>query len=232
MASFSTARVTGSRSRCSAPTASVPTTASDLGQHALLPLRRAGEQIERPGQRLGGGLVAGGEEGHEVVDELLFRHRLPGLGVLRRASRASRSSPSRPVGTPPRQDAGDGGRAACARPCVGGICPDTTASRETQHRRRDVPGDGGERRIGSLQDGGGLRVGAAGEHGRGDDVEGGLRSCRGRSRAMAPGRCRAPARHLILGRGRHGRNQARRGRPGGRVARRCGAASASWRPRR
>ena len=63
--------------------AAAPTTAPISASDALLPLRRAGEEIERPGQRLGGGLVAGGEEGHEIVDELLLRHRLAGLGVLR-----------------------------------------------------------------------------------------------------------------------------------------------------
>ena len=76
----------------------------DLGQDALLPLRRAGEQIERPGQRLGGGLVAGGEEGQEIVDELLFRHRRAGLGVLRTRQPGQQVVALQAGGAPARQD--------------------------------------------------------------------------------------------------------------------------------
>ena len=47
-----------------------------------------------------------------------------------------------------------------------------------------------------------------------------------------PSRAAAPARHLVLGRRRHGRHQAGEDRPGGTAAPRCGAASASWRPPR
>ena len=138
--------------------------------------------------------------------------------------------PAAPAGRRPRgrRRAGAPGcwrrqRAGCARLCVGGTCPDTTSSRAT----RSIAAAMSQEMVASAvsaasQDGGRLGVGAAGEHGRGDDVEGGLASCRDRWRQWLPAARSAPARHLVLGRRRHGRHQARE--VGGAEERRSGAA--------
>ena len=54
-----------------------------LGADPLLPLRRTGCEIERPGQRLRRRLMAGEQEGQQIVDELVVRHRLAGLRIAR-----------------------------------------------------------------------------------------------------------------------------------------------------
>ena len=53
----------------------------DLGLDAVAPVRRLRQQIERPGQRVGGGLVAGADEGDDVGAHVLFRQAAPGLRV-------------------------------------------------------------------------------------------------------------------------------------------------------
>ena len=55
----------------------------DLGLDALAPIGRLREQVERPGQRIRGGLVARANEGDDVGAHVLQAHAAPGLGIER-----------------------------------------------------------------------------------------------------------------------------------------------------
>ena len=60
------------------------TVAGDLlhfRQHARFPLRGLRNQIERPGEREGRGVVSGHQEGDDVVDDVFVRHALAGAGI-------------------------------------------------------------------------------------------------------------------------------------------------------
>src|SRR6185295_6129517 len=54
---------------------------SDFALEQACPLRGTGEEVERPGQRHGGCLMARKVERQQVVDELLVAHRRTGLGI-------------------------------------------------------------------------------------------------------------------------------------------------------
>ena len=56
--------------------------ASGLGAHALPPLLRLREQVERPGDGIGGGFVACGHEGDDVGADLRFADAAAGLRIL------------------------------------------------------------------------------------------------------------------------------------------------------
>ena len=61
----------------------------DLRLDALAPIRRLREQVERPGQRVGGRLMAGADEGDDIGANVVFADALAGFRILRARAAAS-----------------------------------------------------------------------------------------------------------------------------------------------
>ena len=185
-----------------------PDNVAHLGEHALLPLRRAGEQIERPGQGLGGGLVAGGEEGQQIVDQLLFRHRRPGLGVLRQRQARQQVVAAEARRAAAREDGGDRVAQHRGRPGGGGICPGTTSNRGRAAWPRRSPRRWWRARASEAR-----RICAASRSAPPANMVAEITwkvvSVMSLvDRPHGPRRAGAPARDLVLGGLRHGRHQA------------------------
>ena len=204
-----------------------------LAPDALLPLGRTGDQIERPGERLGRRLVAGGEEGDEIVDELLVRHRLAGVGIAGGGEPRQQIVASMPAAPPPRQDRAQPRRAdALPAPAPARTCPDTRPTAETAAWPAAMSQEMVESALSEA-----LRMAAASASALPANMVAEMTrnvvSVMSRSIGLdGPGRCVAPTLQLVARRRRSWPARDWRGRPGGTAARRCAAASASSAPAR
>ena len=145
-----------------------------LGAQALLPGGGAREEVQRPGQQLGGRLVAGGEERDEIVDELLVGHGLARVGAARLEQAAKDIAALVGLAAPAPHEARDGGALVAGGPQHATLAGVPDPVRQIEHGVGDRPADGVERRLARAPDDFALVRIAAGEDGVGDDLEGRL----------------------------------------------------------
>ncbi len=196
--------------------------------HPGFPFGALRDEVERPGEGEGGGVVAGHQEGDDVVDEILVGHGLPrlGIGSARQlgeevVAAGAGAAGSHQVADRAAQAILMAAHALAARPRQ----PVGKSEERISHPPVDRAVVVGVALLDGLKH---LRR-AADEHGVGDHVEGGAHHV-GVDRTHCGIRA-APFRHHLLRRGGHCGTVAERAHRDGRAALRRRAASASPCPR-
>ena len=207
-----------------------------LGGDARIGIGKLREQEQRPGQRVRGGLVAGADEGHQIVVHHGVGQRRAGLGIARLDQPRHQIVRHAFAGRDARAAALEQPQHFVAKDLLRRPRADEGRARQPARQRQHVPQiDAAER----LEIGGDRlahhvrrRLDLVAEHRARDDVVGQPRSSRARRRSSR----RTPRAHPSAPASRRprppSRRDRRRRRPAGTAARRCGAAAATTPPPR